>query len=908
MKFSKLKKIPLFFLIVLLSNLVKGQSPLKQITQNKKIELSEKYADSLINSIKNDKKELKKTVSSFVKYFYKKKNISLAIKYSLLEIETIEKLKKKDPHYQHLILQLGYFYYKNKNLELAIETLNRASNLNFDKKRKGQAFCLLGKCFYNKGDYSKSLIYYEKGVNLLKSYGKPTSIIAHSLDASLNSNFTLNIKHIKKSLLFLKLADSVFEKNKKKLNDNNLITIIKLYTANTYSHKVMNNFSKANYYYNEALKYAALNHNIGNSATILRNIGEHYLENKNDSSIYFLNKSLEYCKKLSYEDSRLTKANAYLDLSDYYYSKNKFQKALENSYLAFDFFYTSNNKQFKKIYPDVLHQKNNRKNSSLITYKFNLKALIALIEQSNQKEKYINEAIISIKNFNNLISVILDNDTNTESQFQWRKDASEIYNYAAYIYYLKQDYQSAFNYLEKNKAFLLAQNIDHNNVNKELPKVILDKDKSFKKDILNLEYKLVDKEIQSTKDSLFDLRFSYQQFKDSIRTVFPKYFQLKSKTDLISLQEVQKNLDDHTVIISYSIQNNIEENSVDTSIGLCISKNNSIPFSLKSSAIKNKLQIFSKLISKPLNSKKEVQQYNSIANSLYNSLFPSEEIKNLIQNKKVVIIPDDNLQNIPFEAFITDTTSNRFLIEDTDISYAYSMSFLNVNNNISRVSEKDFAGFAPIEFQNKNLATLQYSAEEINSINNNLNGTTFTGADVTKDNFFTNASNAKIIHLATHADVSQKPVIHFSKDSLNLHELYTYKNNADLVVLSACETNVGELKKGEGILNLARGFFYSGSKSVVSSLWKVNDAATTKLMTDFYTNLKDHQSKSEALNNAKRKYLNTHSLSEKSPYYWASFILIGDTTPTFEMNYTIHYIIAFSILLILFFIFFKKRG
>ena len=92
-------------------------------------------------------------------------------------------------------------------------------------------------------------------------------------------------------------------------------------------------------------------------------------------------------------------------------------------------------------------------------------------------------------------------------------------------------------------------------------------------------------------------------------------------------------------------------------------------------------------------------------------------------------------------------------------------------------------------------------------------------------------------------------------DDLKLHELYTYKNNADLVVLSACNTSLGEVAVGEGVLSLARGFFYSGANSVISSLWNVNDVATTSLMNNFYTNLKDNQTKAEALTNAKRKYL-----------------------------------------------------
>ncbi|SNR14985.1 CHAT domain-containing protein [Tenacibaculum jejuense] len=899
-------KVPILIIFIALFSIkIEGQSLFKDIKLDEIVNFNEKKADSILDTVINEE-EKAKIYSIFFRFFYKKKKINIAIKYLKQEIKILDN-QKKNSYYQHLILQLGYLYLRKNDLLKAERFLVIASKASYSKKRKGQALCLLGKCFFLRGDYNKSFNYYHKGINILKIHGKPTSIITYSLDIAKNSYFTEDKNHLKNTINFLKFSDALLKRYRNSLKNQKLATRINLNLANAHSQKIMESFDKANFYYKKALKEAKKINNNNLITSIIRNQGQHYLTHQKDSAFYFLNKSLNYCNQI--DGLELIKANAYLNLSEFFYKKKNYLKALKNSYLAFDFFYTSNNKKFSEIYPEVLHQNNNRKNSSLITYKFNLKALIALIEKSSKlKEKYIDDAIVSIQNFDNLISVILDNDTNSESQFRWRKDASEIYNYAAYIYYLKKDYKSSFRYLEKNKAFLLAQNIDNDNINRELPKAILDKDKQYKKKILDLEYKITNKETKTVKDSLFDFRFSYQQFKDSIRTVFPKYFQLKSKTDLISLQEVQQNLDDDTVVVSYSIQNNNEENFIDTSIGLCISKNNILPFTLNSYTIKNEIQTFTKFIAKPLNNKNEIKQYNTVANSLYNSLFPTDEIKDLIQNKKVVIIPDDNLQNIPFEAFVTDTTSNRFLIENTDISYAYSMSFLNVNNNISRTSEKEFAGFAPVEFENKKLTTLQHSAEEINSINNNLNGITLTGENVTKDSFLTNASNAKIIHLATHANVSRKPVIHFSKDSLNLHELYTYKNNADLVVLSACETNVGELKRGEGILNLARGFFYSGSKSVVSSLWKVNDVATTELMTDFYTNLKDHQSKSEALNNAKRKYLKNHSLSQKSPYYWASFILIGDTNPTFESNYTIHYIIAISTLFLFFFIFLKKEG
>ena len=173
--------------------------------------------------------------------------------------------------------------------------------------------------------------------------------------------------------------------------------------------------------------------------------------------------------------------------------------------------------------------------------------------------------------------------------------------------------------------------------------------------------------------------------------------------------------------------------------------------------------------------------------------------------------------------------------------------------------------------------------------------------EATKNHFLSESSTSKIIHLATHADVSNNPWIAFSDKKLELHELYTYKNNADLVVLSACNTSLGEVAVGEGVLSLARGFFYSGANAVVSSLWEVNDESTSVIMTDFYKNLKEGESKSIALNNAKKAYLNTHSLSEKSPYYWSSFVLIGNTNSiSLSSNMSI-YIVLIIIFLAFFF-------
>ncbi|WP_299674828.1 CHAT domain-containing protein [uncultured Tenacibaculum sp.] len=856
-------------------------------------DFNEIKTDSILNTLKISY-EKSKVAHNFSRFFYKKQNYHLALKYGKIELNILNELNLINKDYHNALHLLGKYLALNNERDKAKSILKESSNLNIYPKKAAQSLCEIGKLLRAEGNYSESINYLIKGIELLKIHGKKTSILTHCINLSFSSNFS-NIKsEIYLGIKYLNLAKQIILDDK---IDQHKLNLVYTGLANHYSKKQIYDFKKARYFYNKVISKSKKESNIFFLSLNYMNLGELFLSKQSDSSIFFLQKSLEKNRTLN---NKPLNTEIHRNIANYHLLKNNLFESLKNINTSLKASFQLNKKNTVPTKFQLL-KTNNRLNISKA-----LNTKIRILNQlylKNKDSKYLTQIIETVNISDQLIEIILEDSTEASTQFSWRNDVSKIYNYGVYAAKLLDDDNLQFQYLEKNKAFLLTQSINDNNYSLNLPNHIVNEQLSYKKQILQLENQVLNTETKKLKDSLFDLKFAYQNFKDSIQKVYPQHFESKAKVKLTSLQNVRQQINDKTVIVSYAIQDN-ETTAINISSGLLIGKDKTIPFSIANiKKLKEDLHVYRKLISKPLNSKKEIQQYNTIANSLYNSLFPSEEIKNLIQNKKIVIIPDDNLQNIPFEAFVTDTTSNRFLIEDTDISYAYSMSFLNVNNNISRVSKKDFAGFAPIEFQNKNLATLQYSAEEINSINNNLNGTTYTGTDVTKDSFFTNASNAKIIHLATHADVSKKPVIHFSKDSLNLHELYTYKNNADLVVLSACETNVGELKKGEGILNLARGFFYSGSKSVVSSLWKVNDAATTELMTDFYSNLKDHQSKSEALNNAKRKYLNTHSLSEKSPYYWASFILIGDTAPTFENSNLIYWIfLGFIGLLLLVFI------
>jgi CHAT domain-containing protein len=118
---------------------------------------------------------------------------------------------------------------------------------------------------------------------------------------------------------------------------------------------------------------------------------------------------------------------------------------------------------------------------------------------------------------------------------------------------------------------------------------------------------------------------------------------------------------------------------------------------------------------------------------------------------------------------------------------------------------------------------------------------------------------------------------------LRLHDIYNLDLSAELVVLSACRTGLGRNVRGEGLVGLTRGFLYAGSKSVIASLWQVDDKATSELMGDFYHSLlKDGMSPAASLRAAKIKMLERDDRHQ--PYFWAAFVLQGEYRGRFTLD------------------------
>jgi CHAT domain-containing protein len=265
---------------------------------------------------------------------------------------------------------------------------------------------------------------------------------------------------------------------------------------------------------------------------------------------------------------------------------------------------------------------------------------------------------------------------------------------------------------------------------------------------------------------------------------------------------------------------------------------------------------------------------------------------------------------------------NRWLIEDYTITYAPSISSLKEliarkkTNGSKRRMDLLALGdpyFGSLETEENgedilkgffstntfNLYRLEYSGIEIEKIGalfSENKKTIFQRESASEEQLKNHQlEDYKILHFATHSLIDDKKpdrssiVLALDKDQkedglLRMKEIYNLNLNSDLVTLSACQTGLGQLIRGEGIEGINRAFFYAGASSVLMSLWAVNDQATYQLMERFYTHLRSSDTIMKALRKAKLEMINSGTLSH--PYYWAGFIISGKANHTIFPNPT----------------------
>jgi CHAT domain-containing protein len=449
-----------------------------------------------------------------------------------------------------------------------------------------------------------------------------------------------------------------------------------------------------------------------------------------------------------------------------------------------------------------------------------------------------------------------------------------------------------------------------------------------------MHYRLQNAKIGSAEET--DLIGQVESLRERLENIEKKSEQkIKNQTDnstpfAVNIGDVQASLKNDEILLEYTTDER-------RSILFAITKNQFEVHILPGKEGLPILEAYFKTLREPLFGKNEFKQHVSHGQQLYDWLIKPVE-KHLPGKTHLIISPDGPLYYLPFGALIrTDSNAKQegsenpneinYLIKDFRISYTPSGKTLIEQNKakinrkksefqllafgdpiykeqprildedslspkIAHASLRDYQ-LKPLEFSEKEvkriaaLFDIQGDSPHVN-LRERATVECLKQIDLTKYRFLHFASHGL---LADKMGLATQPVLVLSKvnddpDSnlLKFSDILELKLNADLVTLSACETGLGELRTGEGLIGLARAFMYAGSSSVLVSLWKVEDQSTSLLMELFYRGLKQGLSKAEALRQAKIEVINTNlylkSIDMKqslaAPFYWAPFVIFGE--------------------------------
>jgi len=841
--------------------------------------------DSILKNVEERGEVYYEEVLLYSNWLSNNKKATKAI--ALLEKEVISIDRKSEGNLlpiQALIYKLGELYGMSGSYQKAIRTFKNIILQGPHAELHYKVYTGMAICFLYTNDYYKAISYFKQAITRPKNKNHPidehtqkVEIVKNAINISKAYNKLGGVDHIEEGRKYLFTAEAISKSipysYKRRFGLNMAL-------FSTYNFDETLNIDKGLFYLNKALLLAKKERDSFGMYTAILKKGNLYNTTAYDKALYYHNESIKYASK----KDRVKIQYYYGNLAYLYLQKKEF---IKSEYYA--------NERVKYLSGKNINQLLHRTNNSVIQNTQDKERLYKFLDYYAQaitaNPAYKNDALKSteiIKTYY-LIDVVIDqiqkSCTENKSRLYWREKAASFYSKAIKACYKVNDVNSAFYFLEKNKAQLLLQDVLHNEYKQQLPEHVIVKENELKKAVLNATNSFSSKTnpvLQTEQQQrVFNSKLHYQQYKDSVAQHYPISTVNKNKIKLISLKEVQQKLATNEVFVSYFWYTNKQYVGNEKLEGVfCLIASPSVTNFIEISDIKSVEKLVSAYknkVSQPFNTIQDREVFNTISYELYKMLFPTKEIRDLLQHKKLLIASDSQLQNIPFEALITNKKTNSYLINSSEVSYVYSMSFLKKNKGVKRNATHNFVGYSPENFSYTALDSLSQTTREIRTVQNSIGGDVYCKEQALKESFLKDSKQYKIIHLATHANASENPWIAFNDSKLEAHELYTYKNEADLVVLSACNTATGELVKGEGVMSLARGFFHSGANTVVSTLWSVNDKSTAGIMKDFYQKLSDGETKSRALHLAKRKYIATSSLSDASPYYWASFILIGDS-------------------------------
>jgi len=434
---------------------------------------------------------------------------------------------------------------------------------------------------------------------------------------------------------------------------------------------------------------------------------------------------------------------------------------------------------------------------------------------------------------------------------------------------------------------------------KNLPAKILAKEKSLKEELNSALNK------QESLDLFFEANTKWKNFLNTLKIDYPNYYRLQYASIAESFDNIWPESHtygtENTTIVRYLFVS-------DTLYALVIGQHGKDLFQLEQSDLVAQIEIVN-------DGSLAFEKNSGVLYGLYSSLW--KPIESSINTEHVIIIPDRELFNLSFEVLTHEQIESHHDLADNSllsrhvISYNYSLLLIDKEKGITDFND-NFVAFVP-EFNDKMKEDYKISISDSLSIDKTylsllpqpfcidiakssaklFDGTSFLNENSTKPVFKNNAKEHKIIHIGTHAESNnlcpELSRLIFAKptgesniehdNSLFIYEIYDYNLTSNLTILTACETGKPTYQPGEGMISLAHAFNYAGSESILTSLWKIDEQSSAKIVELFYHQLAKGLSKDKALQLAKLEYLNSEDGRTLSPQYWAGLILIGDTSP-----------------------------
>lgn len=764
----------------------------------------------------------------------------------------------------------------------------------------------LGVVYWNNGNNNLALQYHKNALDIRKSLSdKPNSEIADSYNniglAHSDTDFQEATTHFELALgIYQKLLGSTHPKVALCYNNLALVSDRE------------GDFDQALVYLVNVLQIwnATFDGEHPNKAFTYASIGRvNYHQKEYGQAILNLEKALK-SYHLLYGDKHPEVANTFNQIGGVHLAMGNFEESIE--YFQDGIYANLYDQEKADIYTNP--ELKNYYNADILLYSLQQKskAFETLHYNKTLKLRDLKASLSCLELADQLVSRIRKIRLNEKDKLTLSAKAAEIYDAGVQLAFAMSELtikpnvyrEKAFDFAERSRSSTLLSAIQDTNAKQfsGIPSGLLEKETQLKNDIAFFERKLAENSGEDQEKiiraRLLQLNNDYNGFIKDLENQYPKYYNLKFNEGQIKLADLQQSLDDETAFITHFITDQRVYCFYITNGRFRIFNVPKVEkFDNYVSGLRNSIKYDSK------------EHFLKATTELYAQLFPMRlpgGIKNLI------IVPEGVLATIPFEVLVPPLPKNApsdyeqlpYLIKDYSISYDNSATlFAQRKKEIDNYKgeTEDILLVAPVNFRDEyyanmtsNLSDLPGSENEINEIkylfkSKEHDTMVLTDAQATEINLKSQELHKyKYLHFATHGVVDEsrpelsriflRPTYNDIEDgSLYSGEIYNINIHADLVCLSACQTGLGKLSRGEGIIGLSRALLYAGAENLVVSLWTVSDNSTSKLMIDFYNNhlySSSFNTFSGALRKAKLKLIAEPEFSR--PYYWAPFILIGE--------------------------------